>query len=155
MHPIVALPYQVERPREPAFRYPHGVDCRAREVDGRQSQERLETHRGVQPLPAQHAQPVRKRQEQTGAETGVHEETHGPVPRLAELGTQREDAAADGGAGQQRKVDVARGRVAVKGKVCARHSGSPHDKDDAEVVELVAELVHPGTVVRKGVEDGG
>jgi hypothetical protein len=31
---------------------------------------------------------------------------------------------------------------------------SPHNQDDSEVIELVAEFVHVGAVVRERVEDG-
>lgn len=94
------------------------------------------------------------RGEEACPEEGVHQKPYQPVRWLPELGLQREYPAADSGTGQQGKVEIAYCVVMVEPKVCPRDAGAPHDQDDAEVIELVAEFVHLGAVVRQSVIDG-
>lgn len=98
---------------------------------------------------------MHNRRKQAGPKEAVHEEAHGSIRRLAELGSQGEYGAADGRRGQSGVIHDLQARLTVKRKVRTGHAGPPHDKDDAQVVQLIAKAVHIGAVVGKGVKGGG
>jgi len=147
MHPIVALAQEIKPPREPSFGYSGRVDSRTREIDEAEAEKRLQSHHVVQLIPPKPVEAVDDGREQARPEEGVHQKAHQPVCRPSELGPQSEYPAASSGAGQQGKVEIAYRVVVVKPEMGARNAGSPHDQDNAEVVELIAKPVHVGAVV--------
>jgi len=94
------------------------------------------------------------RREKARTKEGVHEEPHEPVGGPPELGTQGENPTANSRGGEKREVEVANRVVVVETEMGPRNTRPPHDKHDAEVIQLVAKLVHVGAVVREGVKDG-
>lgn len=154
MHPIVALPEEVECPRVPPLRYPDCIHCRPGEVDQGQRKKGREAHHRLK-LGSKSEQAVYHWCEQACPEKAVHEELGRPVFRPAELGTERVHRTTKSRQGEQCEVDDTQGLVAVEGKVCPRHPCSPHDEHNAEVVELVSKPADGGAVVGESVVEGG
>ncbi|EGX96782.1 hypothetical protein CCM_01440 [Cordyceps militaris CM01] len=155
VHQVVTLAEQVKRPRKPALRNPRRVQRRAGEVDKRQAEKRLETHHVLQRREAEPGPAMQSRRKEARSQEAIQEKAHRAIGRLPKRGTQSKDAAANGRAAEGEMVQHLQSWLAVKGEMHARDSGSPHDENDAQVVELVAEPMHAGAVVRECVKRGG
>lgn len=133
MHPIVALPEQVERLGIPSLRYSGCIHSRPREVDQRQRQKGRQAHHWLE-VGSKSKQAVYHRGEKACAEEAIHQESDRPIFWPSELGPERVDCTAKSSQGEKRKVDVAQGMMTIEGKMCPGHACAPHHEHNAEVV---------------------
>lgn len=149
----MALPQKVKRSREPSFRNSSRIHGGTQEVDDGQSQKRAQPHHFAQRSEAILDAAVSNRRKQARPQETIHQEPSSPVAGLSKLGLQRENGATQGSRADGQEIEPSQLRVTAKSKVNARYPCPPHDKDDAEVVELVAKAVHLRRVVRECMEN--
>lgn len=131
--------------------YPCGIYCSSHEIQGCHEHHPIETHAPILCRPAMTNEPVIHKYHSRETKSCVHGCTVGAPGRVAEPGMQGRNNAQRSKHRNIEPVELLQRRVAEEAIVHARNGGSPHQEDDAEIVELIAEFLHVRAVVADDV----